>query len=129
MLLEDLVWNSIGEFCEKNSLSRYRRKMTNICSQIILFSERERITFFIESMEHFLYVKVEFLNSENKTSTVVTIDDRTSEVLVSLRKKWIQSLRQSTKKRAFDGMMQEYIQLIQKAIDAQRRLIRDNVKP
>ena len=119
MLIDELVWENVCDFCRRNSLYQYRQRMTNICSKIVLLNDQLRISFYIEEMELYLHIKVEFINLEKETVKTVSIDDRASDKIISLRKKWIRSWRKSVKKRFFVDMIEEYVRLIQKIIDEQ----------
>lgn len=119
MILSELVWSHILEFAEQYSLDSCLKKTTNVCSVIILSNELTRISIYIEEMDFYLYAEVEIFNSKGETLNKVRIDDRTSNRIVSLRKKGLRSWSKKVQDRILNEMVGLYISYIQKSIDEQ----------
>ena len=122
MILDELVWSHIQKFAEKYSLDSYLKKLTNVCSVIILSNELMRISLYIEEMDFYLYAEMEKLSSKGETLSKVRIDDGTSNRLVCLRKKGLHSWSKNVRNRIWNEMVSLYISYIQKSIDEQFEL-------
>ena len=125
MILAELVWSHVQKITEQYSLDSYLKKITNVCSVIILSNEFMRISLYIEEMDSYLYAEVEKLNLEGETLSKVRIDDGTSNRIVYLRKKGLHSWSKKVQDRIFKEMVDLYISYIQKSIDEQFELSKE----
>lgn len=122
MILDNLVWSRIQEFAEKYSLDSCLKKLTNVCSVIILSNELIRISLYVEEMDFYLYAEVEKLNSKGETLSKVRIDDGTNNRMGCLRKKGLHSWSKNVQDHILNEMVNLYISYIKKSIDEQFEL-------
>lgn len=113
MNLTQLILVKTESFCQEYKLRRGCANTTNVCSKIVFSNSATKITFFIEEMEFFIVVDIEYLNALDGSIKKEKVTDSENDRIPYFRKKALRSWRKIKQEKFLNDMIDEYVFTIQ----------------